>query len=53
MLDTGYWISRNAPGVKSGNIQHPACQAEALKERRLESRIQDHVIFPVTLIETP
>jgi hypothetical protein len=34
MLDTGYWISRNAPGVKSRNIQHPV------------SKIQDHVIFP-------
>jgi hypothetical protein len=39
--------------VKSGNIQHPACQAEALKERRLESRIQDHVIFPMAFIKKP
>jgi len=41
MLDTGYWISRNAPVVKSRNIRHP------------ESSIQYHVIFPMTFIKTP
>jgi hypothetical protein len=41
MLDTGYWISSNAPGVKSRNIQHP------------ETSIQDHVVLPMTFIKTP
>jgi len=47
------WISRNAPLVKSKNIKDPACRGEALKERRLESSIQDHVVFPIAFIKTP
>jgi hypothetical protein len=39
MLDTGYWISKNARRMRSRNIQHP------------ESSIQDHVRFPITFIK--
>ncbi len=47
-LIRGYLIFSSEPGLRSGNIQHPACQAEALKERRLETNIQDHGMLPMT-----
>ena len=38
--------------MKSKNIQHPACRAEALKERKLETRIQDQSILAMVFIAT-
>ena len=52
-LRSGYWICINAPLVRSGNIKDAACRGEALKERRLESSIQDCVAFPIAFIKTP
>jgi len=37
-------------GSENQKIQHPACRGEALKERRLESSIQDHAILPMIFI---
>jgi len=35
MLDTGYWISRNAPAVRSGNIQHPVSRITLANDKAL------------------
>jgi hypothetical protein len=54
ILDTGY----SMPDIlefaesESRNIQLPGCRAEALKERRLETSIQDHVILLTSFITT-
>ncbi len=52
MLDTGCWIFDNLPRVNFKNIEHPACRAVALKERRLETSIQDQLMPPMVFVET-
>jgi hypothetical protein len=38
--------------MRSRNFQYPACRSEALKEQRLETIIQDHVILPMIFTTT-
>jgi hypothetical protein len=51
LLDSGHRISRNAQIAKSRNIPHPACRGEALKERRLETSIQNCAVYPMTFMK--
>ena len=54
ILDTGYSMLDilEFAESESRNIQLPDCRAEALKERRLETSIQDHVILLISFITT-